>query len=184
MVEGVAPETALEERIMADPRWRAGVAWGEPRPGHPEGVVGIHVAQVLANLDRAGLEPETRRKLRLVAIVHDAFKIEVDRQRPRTGDNHHAIRARRFAERYLDDADVLELIELHDDAGNAWTAGSRRGDWATAEARVADLLSRLGPRLDLYLAFYRADNATGDKQDDRYRWFAALAARREQEPPG
>jgi hypothetical protein len=177
VIDGVVPETELEERIVADPRWRAGAAWGEPRPGHPEGTVGIHVGEVLANLDRAGLEPEVRRKLRLVALLHDAFKREVDRSLPRVGDNHHAVRARQFAERYLDDADVLEVVELHDDAHNAWSAGKRDGDWARAEARAAELLRRLGPRLGLYLAFFRADNATGTKRDDSLRWFEALAAR-------
>ena len=182
MIDGVVPETALEHRIMADPRWLAGVAWGEPRPGHPEGVVGLHVAEVLANLDRARLEPEVRRKLRLVAIIHDAFKIEVDRQRPRIGDNHHAVRARQFAERFLDDADVLEIVELHDDAYNAWAAGARRGDWTGAEAGATRLLRRLGPRLGLYLTFFRADNATGTKRDEPLRWFEALAGWPEEAP--
>ena len=37
-------ETALERRIAAEPEWREGVEWGQPRPGHPEGAVKHHVA--------------------------------------------------------------------------------------------------------------------------------------------
>ena len=170
-------ETPLEARLMAEPRWRAGAAWGEPRPGHPEGTIAAHVAEVLANLDRASLDVAARRKLRLVALLHDTFKHQVDPGRPPTGANHHGAIARRFAERHLDDPDVLELLELHEEAYNAWLTGVRRGSWARAEVRVERLRERLGPRLGLYLAFYRADNATGDKHDEPLRWFEALVAR-------
>ena len=167
----------MEASIVADPRWRRGAAWGSPRPGHPEGAVGAHVDEVLANLDRQSLAPDARRALRLVAILHDAMKAEVDRGRPRTGENHHAVRARRFAERYVRDPDVLELVELHDEAYGAWVVGRRRGAWDRAEERALRLLERLGPRLDLYLAFYRADNATGDKRPDPVEWFEAFVSR-------
>jgi hypothetical protein len=32
-----------------------------------------------------------------------------------TGENHHAMIARRFAERYVDDPKLLDVIELHDE---------------------------------------------------------------------
>jgi len=168
------PETELERRIMAEPRWQAGAHWGEPRPGHPEGTVLLHLVEVLANLDRFGLAPDVRRRLRLVALVHDAFKREVDRSRPRVGDNHHAVIARRFLAAFTDDEDVLEITELHDDAFNAWAVGHRHGRWAEAEARARELIRRLGGRLELYLVFYRADNATGDKRPESRCWFECL----------
>jgi AcrR family transcriptional regulator len=172
-------ESVLEARIVGDQRWQAGAAWGSPRPGHPEGMVAVHIRTVLDNLDQVRLAADARRKLRLVALLHDTFKREVDRLRPRTGDNHHAAIARRFAERLTDDEDVLELIELHDEAYNAWAIGDRRGDWSAAEARAVRLIDRLSGRLDLYLAFYRADNAAGDKDPEPLRWFVRLAARGE-----
>lgn len=175
MAGSIEGETSLEARLMADPRWQRGAAWGEPRPGHPEGVVATHIADVLANVDALGLAPEERAKLRLVALIHDTFKNEVDERRPRSGENHHAMIARRFAERYSADADVLELIELHDEAYNAWAAGQRSGAWAKAEGRAHRLIARLGPRLPLYLQFYRADNATGDKVAEPLQWFERLA---------
>ena len=171
----IATETELEERIVRDPRWVAGASWGMPRPGHPEGEVALHIVEVLGNLDRQRLPACDRVKLRLVALVHDTFKREVDRTSPRTGDNHHAVIARRFVERFTSDLDVLEVTELHDDAYNAWSAGNRSGDWTSAMARAHRLIERLGPRLSLYLSFYRADNATGDKLTTPFQWFESLA---------
>ena len=81
----VRPETPLEEEICADPAWRAGVAWGEPRSGHPEGTVIAHIADVLVNVERVATGAADRERLRLAAIVHDACKREVDRSRPKTG---------------------------------------------------------------------------------------------------
>jgi hypothetical protein len=170
----IEPENEVERRIVAEPTWLAGAHWGEPRPGHPEGTVWLHVVEVLANIDRQRPDAEVRRKLRLVALVHDSFKCQVDRSRPRVGDNHHAVIARRFAERFTDDEDVLEITELHDDAYNAWALGHRHGQWATAESRARRLIARLGRRLPLYLAFYRADNETGDKSPASREWFEGL----------
>lgn len=167
-------ETALERRIMADPCWREGMAWGEPRSGHPEGKVVLHIADVLRNLDQQDLPAEQRQTLRLVALLHDAFKREVDPDRPRTGENHHAMRARRFAERYIDDPALLDLIELHDEAFNSWRVGSRRGNWQRAETRARALVRRLGASLPLYLHFFDADISTAGKTSQPLEWFKVL----------
>src|SRR5262245_60872259 len=95
------PETPLEERICADPEWQAGAAWGEPRPGHQEGAVMHHIADVLANVERQATSPQERRSLRHIALIHDTFKYRVDQSQPKTGPNHHAAIARAFAERFI-----------------------------------------------------------------------------------
>jgi hypothetical protein len=177
-MDAITPETELEERIIHDPAWVEGAVWGRPRPGHPEGSVAAHIVEVLANVDRVALDPADRERLRLIALVHDAFKHEVDRERPRTGGNHHAMLARRFAERYIRDPEVLEVIELHDEAYNAWAMGSRRGNWERADARALRLLDRLGDSVGLYERFYRADNETGSKDRAPWDWFVKLARTR------
>lgn len=174
----IIPESELEAKIMATRRWQMGAAWGVPRPGHPEGSVQAHIADVLAAIDRLDLAPEGRAKLRLVALVHDTFKNEVDVRRPRSGANHHAVIAGNFLAGYTDDTDVLEITELHDEAFNSWGLGSRRGDWPGAEARATRLMERLGPGLPLYCAFFRADNASGGKDDKPLAWFESLAKAR------
>ena len=44
-------ETELEARICADAAWKKGAVWGNPRPGHSEGIVMYHIAEVLANVE-------------------------------------------------------------------------------------------------------------------------------------
>ena len=172
----IAPETEVERRIVSDPEWQEGAAWGSPRPGHPEGSVSAHIEEVLVNINRVALDETDRERLRFVALIHDTFKHRVDRDRPRQGENHHATIARRFAERYTDDPELLEVIELHDEAFNAWAKGDRSDAWEPAEARACRLLDRLGPSTAFYVRFYRADNETGSKDQAPLEWFECLAA--------
>lgn len=167
-------ETDLERRIAADPAWREGAEWGRARPGHPEGTIKAHVASVLQNVDEFYGESPFRARLRLIALVHDTFKFQVDRSQPRTGENHHAMRARRFAERYTSDEPVLDVIEMHDEAYNAWQNGNRDGKWEKARRRAAALIARLGETLPLYLAFYRCDNSTEGKEWGCFEWFLGV----------
>ncbi len=169
------PETELERAVCADPEWLAGAAWGTPRPGHPEGSVAAHVAAVLANVERFASTPKEREKLRFIAIVHDACKNQVDESRPREGPNHHAVLARRLAERFTDDRDLLEIIELHDEGYNAWVAYSHRREKRALE-RILVLVDRLGPALPLFWKFFQADNALPGKSQDPTAWFARVTA--------
>src|SRR3954451_18774316 len=103
LLPAFTPENELERRVMSDPELLDGLAWGEPRPGHPEGSVAVHVEHLLEELDTWDEPPERRAQLRFIALVHDSFKDDVIERLPRIGRNHHADRARRFAERYTDD---------------------------------------------------------------------------------
>lgn len=169
-----ALETDLERRVAGDPAWRAGIEFGEPRPGHPEGKVKFHIADVLANVDAFTADSPLRSDLRVIALIHDTFKHEVDPALPRTGENHHGMRARRFAERHVADIRVLDVIETHDEAYNAWQKGHRDGRWTAAQERATRLLIRLGATLDLYLAFYQCDNSTEGKSSEPFEWFRRL----------
>ena len=172
----IEPETERERRIVEDSEWLTGAAWGDPRPGHPEGEVRAHIEEVLANVDRVALDPSDRERLRFVALIHDTFKHRVDRGKPRVGENHHAAIARQFAGRFSADQELLEVIELHDEAYNAWAKGERSGDWEAAEARARRLLDRLGTSTAFYVRFYRADNETGSKDQAPLEWFERLVA--------
>lgn len=174
MIETVIkPETDLERLILNDPNFIEGVMWGEPRNGHPEGKVLYHIRDVLDNVDRYSVL-ENREKLRLIALIHDTFKYKVDVKKPKSGENHHALIARRFAENYVNDHEILEIIELHDEASNSYRKGSRDGKWIAAEERANRLISRLGNSITLFLIFYLCDNETGDKDNSDYKWFIDL----------
>jgi hypothetical protein len=170
----IKPETATEVMIMNDSEFIEGAMLGEPRSGHPEGKIIYHIEEVLNNVSKcASVEyaMESRKTLRLISLVHDTFKHKVNYSKPKVGDNHHAMIARRFAEKYTTDRITLDIIELHDEAYNAWCMGNRKGNWKGAEERAKRLIQHFGDWLVLYKTFYWCDNNTGDKAQDCFEWF-------------
>ncbi|MEE9214347.1 MAG: HD domain-containing protein [Thermodesulfobacteriota bacterium] len=75
----------------------------------------------------------SRSKLRLITLIHDTCKFKVDINKPKTGNNHHAVIARYFAEKYIDDTSILDIIELHDEAYLSWRKGHYTGNWQRAD---------------------------------------------------
>jgi hypothetical protein len=170
----IQPENEVEKIIAKNPDFEEGALYGKARRGHPEGQVIYHIKEVLANVDKHAETEDERKALRLIAIVHDTFKHKVDRSKPKSGENHHGMIARRFAEKFIPaDHDILQVIQRHDDAYNAWSKGDRDGDWTAAERRIDALIMGLIAEdiLELYKAFYYCDNNTGDKSQDCYVWF-------------
>jgi hypothetical protein len=164
-------DTDAERRLALDPDWIAGIEWGMPRRGHPEGRVALHIAQVLGNLERLGLSPADAARLRLAAIAHDSFKHLVDRESPRTPPNEHGHIAAAHLAAVTGDARLLDLVALHDDGYRAWRA-SLAGRHDQAAERLAAVAAAMGPELPLYLAFAWADGATGDKDQAPIYWLA------------
>jgi hypothetical protein len=174
-VPGFQPESELEERISGDPELAEGLAWGEPREGHPEGSVGEHVADLLRTLE-SWEEPEPRRsELRFMALVHDAQKNRVQQWRPKTGQNHHAARARRLAERYTGDERLLAAIEQHDRPYAIWRRMRRTGRGQTKQ--LDEMLARI-PDPGLFLRFVELDGSTEGKNPEPIRWLREELERR------
>lgn len=170
--EIIKPESSLEERIINDPEWQEGAGWGEPRRGHPEGAVIFHIAEVLQNINKLnGISELEKEQLRLIALIHDSLKSEVDTRHPRINENQHGMLARRFAEKYSQDDAVLRVIQLHDAAYDAWRKRNEVGG-ERALRLINNLVVDLGPEnLNLYLLFYQCDNETGTKSREHFQWF-------------
>jgi hypothetical protein len=168
LIAGFRPEGPIETAISHQPELLQGLAWGKPREAHPEGAVGAHVAQVLRLIDSDGEEGERRALLRLIALLHDSFKYRVKNMLPRSGRNHHAMRARRFAERFTDDERVLTTLELHDMPYAIWRKMKRKGrlDSDALEA----MLERI-PDHELFLHFVELDGSSEAKNPEPVRWF-------------
>lgn len=170
------PENGIEIAIVSNADFIEGASYGKPRSGHPEGAVKYHIKEVLENIDKFYPDDPDRSDLRFIALVHDTFKHKVDQRKPKTGDNHHGMIARVFAQQYTQDNKVLKIIELHDEAYNSWGKGARRGDWLKAGTRAQKLIDELllVGGLGLYIKFYKCDNRTGDKEQTNYDWFINL----------
>ena len=167
LIPGFAPETELERRLAQDPQLLKGLAWGRPRKGHPEGTVGRHVADLLRTIDEWGETGARRADLRFLALVHDSLKSEVDNWRRRVGENHHAMRARRFAERYTSDERLLAAMELHDRPYHIWKRSQRTGN--PQDEAVAEMLERI-PDRGLFLRFVELDASTAGKNPAPLEW--------------
>lgn len=175
LIPGFTPENELERELIENPELRRGLAWGEPRKGHPEGSVGAHVGHLLAALEREPPDPERRSILRAVALLHDSMKFRVHDWLPKVRGNHHANRARRFAERFTDDERILATVEHHDRPYNIWRKMNRTG--RLDEGRFAEMLADI-PDLPLFLRFVELDGSTEGKNPVPIEWFRGELRRR------
>jgi hypothetical protein len=165
------PETPLERTLLTMPDIQAGLVWGEPRFGHPEGKVGYHVREVLDNVDRIpNLTSTQRTQLRLVALTHDAFKNVEDRSTPRNWYLHHGAIAARFMAQHTTDPVVLDIIATHDDAYYAWLNEKRNAENLRFKT-LDSLFERVGYCLQMYYLFFKCDTQTGDKTQASVKWF-------------
>lgn len=175
LITGYEPESGLEREVTEDPELLEGLAWGMPRPGHPEGTIAAHVSDLLHRIDARGETGERRRLLRLLAIVHDAFKGRVNYRLPRMGENHHAMRARRFVEGYSDEERILSVIELHDRPYGLWRRWRRTGQ--LSEEAFESMMGRVEDT-ELFLAFVELDASTEGKRSEPVAWFREQLERR------
>ncbi len=174
IIELLKPETSLEKKLLEDPEFQKGLLWGKPRRGHPEGEVYKHIRDVLDNIDQLDINPEQRRRLRLIAFAHDAFKHLEDRSHPRNWDLHHSKIARTYMERWIADEVVLDIIELHDEVYHIWRFFHLYHNTEKGESRKAIFLNRIGDNLELYAMFFRCDTLTGDKDQRPLEWFEEI----------
>lgn len=174
-IPGFVPETDLERRLAREPVLLKGWAWGSPRRGHPEGSVGAHVADLLRTIDEWGEVEPRRGELRFLSLVHDSLKFEVDGARPNSGPNHHAARARAFAESLVDDPRLLVTLAEHDRPYQLWRKLRRRGE--PDEGAFDTMLARI-PDLPLFIRFVELDGSTEGKSPEPLEWFRGALRRR------
>lgn len=166
------PETELEEELLQQPEFIRGLLWGTPRFGHPEGKVLYHIREVLDNVEKLDICPDLRRNLRLVSLIHDSFKyLEVKDVTPRDWSKHHGVFARKFAEKFIQDEDVLRLIELHDEAYYCWRHTYQYNQADQGHQRLENLLQSFNGHLQDYYLFFKCDTRTGDKTQAPLKWF-------------
>lgn len=122
-----------------------------------------------------GRDRRTPGELRFLALVHDSLKFQVDRTRPKRGENHHAARARAFAEGLTDDERLLATIEEHDRPYQIWRGLRRRG--RLDEAALERMLERV-PDLPLFVRFVELDGSTRGKNPEPFEWFRSELRRR------
>ena len=165
------PETDIEKALLQHPDFYTGLLWGKPRFGHPEGKVVFHIREVLDNVDKLDVSDLQREQLRIITFVHDTFKYREDRSTPRDWTKHHSVLAKNFAENYVNDQSLLDIIEHHDEAYYAWQLHHVYKNPEAGKKRLNELLDLLGDGLQLYYLFFKCDTCTGDKTLASVHWF-------------
>ena len=130
--------------------------------------MGAHVADLLHTIDAWGETGRRREELRLLALLHDTLKYKVSYARPRTGENHHAMRARRVGEGYIDDERLLATLELHDRPYGIWRKLQRTGRYDAD--RFREMVEQI-PDLGLFERFVELDASTEGKKPEPLHWF-------------
>src|SRR5262249_11454013 len=165
------------DEITSDPRYHRNLDWGEVRPGHPEGTIRAHIAELERNLERLRAKVSETEYWRLKGLIHthDTFKGEAQPGAPLPAPTSDASLARAFLAEFCDDADTLAMVQYHDEPFALWRQFKFRGQ--LNEKRLATLLSNIRD-WNLFLAFNIVDGCTQGKQRDSLRWLFRLLADR------
>ena len=156
--------------VISDPLCLANLDWGEARPGHPEGTVRAHIAELERNLEmlRPRLSDEEYWKLRLLVHVHDCFKAQAQAGVPITHPKSHASLAREFLATYCHDPDLLAMVQYHDEPLALYRQAKHKGKYDGE--RFAALLNAICD-WNLFLAFMLIDGCTAGKTREPLAWF-------------
>jgi hypothetical protein len=165
------------DAIARDSRYQRNLDWGEVRPGHPEGTIRAHIAELERNLEqlRAKVSETDYWRLKVLIHTHDTFKRDAQRGAPIAAPNSHASLARAFLAEFCDDADMLAMVQYHDVPFALWRQFKHKGGFN--EERLNTLLTSIRD-WNLFLAFNIVDGCTQGKQRCSLRWLFRLVAGR------
>ncbi len=161
---------AALDAIVQDSRYQKNLDWGQPRSGHPEGTVRAHIAELERNLEsiRGRLSETDFWRIKLLIHTHDTFKAEAKAGVAITNPQSHASIARGFLAEYCDEADLLAIVQYHDEPYALWRQSSAKGQFNVA--RLASLVQTIQD-WNLFLAFLIVDGCTAGKSHEPLRWF-------------
>ena len=155
--------------VVQDPRYLANLDWGESRDGHPEGTVRSHISEIEQNLERlrSKLTETDYWKLKLLVHTHDSFKAESQPGVPISDPKSHASIARSFLSTHCEDADLLAMVQYHDEPFALYRQVETKGKYN--QERLRALLNAIRD-WNLFLAFNIIDGCTLGKSRAPLDW--------------
>jgi hypothetical protein len=161
--------TALTQ-ILHDPDYLANIQWGKPRKGHAEGTIKGHIDELLRNLQalKPKLKPGEEEKLLLLIHTHDTFKAKCNPGVPIEHPDSHASLGRAFLARFCNDADLLNMVQFHDESFALYRQFTYKGSFN--QARAQKLASAIQD-WDLFALFLIIDGSTESKSREPLEWF-------------
>jgi hypothetical protein len=158
------------EAIVLDSRYRENLDWGVSRPGHPEGSVRAHIAELEKNLEllTPWLSETDVWRLKLLIHTHDLFKRVSQPDVPISHPRSHASLAREFLAEFSDDQDLLMMVQYHDEPYALYRKFHSKGTYN--QGRMLALLANIAD-WNLFLAFQIIDGCTEGKGRESLNWF-------------
>ncbi len=161
--------SAVLTAIQADARYQDNLDWGKPREGHPEGTVRAHIAEIESNLKSLShkLTRLEQDQLRVLIHTHDTFKANAKQGVPILDPRSHASLARAFLAEFIDDEELLAIVQFHDEPFALWNQVRSKGShnaerFATLHRNIRDW--------NLFLALIIIDGCTEGKSGEPVRW--------------
>jgi hypothetical protein len=162
-------QTAFDA-VVNDPRYQQNLDWGKRRRGHPEATVRAHIQELERNLhaleDR--LSETDYWKLKLLVHTHDAFKAEAKLGVNIIDPRSHASLARKFLAQHCSDADLLAIVQYHDEPYALWRQWQEKG--SPNRGRLEALFKNIKD-WNLFLTFLIIDGCTDGKSREPLVWF-------------
>jgi hypothetical protein len=158
-------------QVISDPRYQKNIEYGKPRSGHPEGKVKYHIAELEENLEKLAsrrISEQQYWKLKFLIHIHDTFKTDANPDLPILSPNSHASLAREFASEFVGDADLLNMIQFHDENYALWKQFAATGSYDNQ--RFETLLNAIHD-WNLFLMFIIIDGCTEGKEPAKTGWF-------------
>ena len=160
------------ESIENDDIYKNGVAWGFKRSGHPEGTIGLHIAELENNLEllktRGTISEDEEAKIRLLIHVHDTLKYHAQPGVPIENQYSHASLAKNFLSQFIDNEDLLNMVQYHDEGYALFRKYEKTG--TMPEQRFSKLIETIQD-WRVFLVFSIADNCTSGKGREPLQWF-------------
>jgi hypothetical protein len=158
------------EKVVADPRYQANLDWSKISPGHPEGTIRAHIAELEQNLEalKDKISEADYWKLKVLIHVHDTCKPQAKEGIPISHPQSHASLAKQFLSKFCSDMDLLHMLQYHDEGYALWLQYER--DKRFSQNRFQALLKSI-KNWDLFLIFNIIDGSTKGKSRDPLHWF-------------
>lgn len=169
------------QKIVATPRYQANLDWGHVRPGHPEGTVRAHIAELEKNLEnlKSKISEEYYWKLKVLIHTHDICKAEAQDDVPIVHSKSHASLASQFLLEFCQDTDLANMLQYHDEGYALWLHYKQTG---TLHKTRWELLLRNIHDWNLFLLFSIIDGCTEGKGREPLRWFITEVNRNKKTP--
>jgi hypothetical protein len=163
--------------IIQHPKYLEGITYGKPRKGHQEGTVSKHIVELEQNLLRVQplVSSEEFWKLRILIHTHDSLKYCSSRDCAIDDHNSHASLAKEFLAGFIQDEDLLSMVQWHDENFALWKQARKKGEFdrERLQSRVLAIKD-----IELFLIFTIIDGFTASKmgladkeKPEKLRWF-------------